>query len=284
MYLSIILGISAISIITLSLLFYFKHHKSTKLEKDVEYKGALKKEAKVLQALLIASISALCISFLLEFQFNNIPHYQYYSNIALGVSGSAIISVIVIYIPYRDKKKSQIDSIGKCLHLSMLLHKRILIELTKTILVVESPKDIETKAYSILQDANIIKRQIEKANHLYDHKVEFKSLSIKAIITYFNNGLTKSMYYCESFCNTLIEQCKNNTLPNPEKCKENIRWVIKQMCNHFNRYEYLPKPFPNNMPTLEYQEYVFEEMLVGKETQDTVRDTINQEVVEKMKS
>lgn len=53
-----------------------------------KYTKSLKKDHKVLAALLIFSIIAIGVSFLLEYKIIIISHSQYYCNVALGISGS----------------------------------------------------------------------------------------------------------------------------------------------------------------------------------------------------
>lgn len=186
-----------------------------------KYTKSLKKDHKVLAALLIFSIIAIGVSFLLEYKIIVISHSQYYCNVALGISGSAIISFVVMCLPFRDKRKEQIDSIGNSLKQSLFMYRHGVLE------HLSLPMSTD-EAETVLKYAQSVERHINIALYKY-YDSEFISKPICGILEYCNTNLLRSIYYCQAFCITLIEQNKNNIQFREDKLKEYTNWIKQEM-------------------------------------------------------
>lgn len=88
----------------------------------INLKNKLKNEKIIINCLLIIGIISLLLSILCEFViqkylyfYYNLLHFNYITNVLLGIAGSSIISFICILLPFLDKKETQIKTITSLL-------------------------------------------------------------------------------------------------------------------------------------------------------------------------
>lgn len=84
----------------------------------INYKNSLKIEYVIIRWLIFISIIAFVLSAILEFlpdlfliNYSITKHFNYYINIMLGVSASAVISLIGLIFPFKTKSDKQINCI-----------------------------------------------------------------------------------------------------------------------------------------------------------------------------
>lgn len=196
----------------------------------MKLKGTLEIERKTIRCLLIVGVVALCVSAFLEYgQGNIIPqdwcdllHTAFLTNVALGISGSAIISMFCLLLPYITKKRILTNQIT-------LLVKQVYCDYEKVhfIMVSNSQKDKVDRSYSgeveLAKALQHLSQSIERLTGEYA-KMEFATDKINLIVTVLNEQISSVIYLAKNFLQIMV----------PEEYITNLTEVpITQKKKHF---------------------------------------------------
>lgn len=190
---------------------------------DIVLKGTLKKEKKVLQTILLLSVAAIGLGFVFEFGISS-DHSNFFSSLALGLAGSGIVSYIVLYMQFQQKKKDQLDAIGTCLYHACGSYEYDVLNSLKFSYRMES----ETGIMSLLRDAQAIEKNIDLAFHYFD-KADFDSLCISEILHYYGINLKASLFYFEAYCQAMLEIHRYSREIEKEKLQDFGKWILQEM-------------------------------------------------------
>ncbi len=185
-------------------------------------RGSLKKESRLLKALLLAAAVAICFSFILEFWAGNVRHSQFFISLAIGVAGSAIISYLVLYFPFLDKKKAQINAISNSLLSSYNFFNNTLLTITA-----DKLNNIHTANAELIfaQDAE---EDIKQAIQLYTD-ADVHSDQIMEILTFYTSNLLPAVLLFEKLCKVVIEKYEKNYKLSTTQIQAYIDWTISKM-------------------------------------------------------
>jgi len=162
--------------------------KTSKTTYDLRIKGVLKLESQVIKTLKIICISTFLLSVAIQYiipMFFATPtleviNYQFIINVLLGIACSALISLVVLWIPFVSKKENQ--------HTKLIaLVKRVFFDYEKLLAVIDCNADRNDKENTYLGEfllINATKKLEQDSNNLiceYE-KSDVMSKNIEKII------------------------------------------------------------------------------------------------------
>lgn len=247
----------------------------TKTLKAIPKKGtvaSLERNTMIFLALLSIS-SSFAVTLIEQHCDNNLFYINLIKNILLGIIGSSLVSIVVVFVPYLSKKKNAIDIFYKDAVeiysiynniLSALLveekhmeNKKIREELSKIKNITPSEYILELKE-SIQLNAKKLSTKIAPINQKYD-ALEFTSKDIKKILELINKPIfLSSELICKlynsqinSSCNILNSDQKINficyvtkniyVIVNDKYAYSDIHSIFKKHSNSFTEDEFLAK-------------------------------------------
>lgn len=175
----------------------------------INLKNKLKNEKIIINCLLIIGIISLLLSMLCEFViqkylyfYYNLLHFNYITNVLLGIAGSSIISFICILLPFLDKKETQIKTItsllGKVYCSYLGIHNGISYKIKQN-----------TLGDNYISDYVFYKNTIELYSHIQELDEEYQksdifSSEIDDILKNIKNKLTINIDILQSFFESII--------------------------------------------------------------------------------
>lgn len=172
----------------------------------IKLKGELKTEQVALKVLCAVGIITFCLSLLVEFIIKHFIckamyqsfHFDYISNILLGITGSSVISYLSLIFQHRGRRNIQETNIASILTKICTDYTSIydIIYYKANTTILENDYHLEKM---LLENANNLGKLIDEANILYQNS-DFTSYDIENIFNVLQNHIAFNLTSIKEFC------------------------------------------------------------------------------------